>query len=292
MDIKTLAALAMTILFWSSAFVGIRIGLHGYSPGALALLRYLTASIVIIPIYFSLKNRVKIRKKDWLTFLIIGAAGFTIYNIALNHGEVTVPAGIASFIVGLIPVFTMLLAIIFLKERINSKTWVGVIISFIGIILIAVGEHGGAQFDMGVVYNLIAAIVASVYAVMQKPLLKRYPPLQVGALAIWLGTLLLMFYSPVLIKQISTAPLNATLSALYMGVFPGVVAYMSWSYALSRVPACQASTAIYTMPIVTTIMGYLYLSEVPAIYSLIGGVVALCGAVIVNRGYRSKAQTA
>ena len=98
------------------------------------------------------------RLPDWLPFLLAGATGFTIYNIALNHGEITVPAGIASFIVGLIPVFTMLLAITFLKERMSAGALFGVIVSFIGIILIAVGEHGGVKFDMGVVYNLVAAL--------------------------------------------------------------------------------------------------------------------------------------
>lgn len=288
MDLKTLFALITTIFFWSSAFVGIRVGLHGYSPGALALLRYLTASIAVLPFYLTLKKRPKVRAQDWLHLLIVGATGFTIYNIALNHGEVTVPAGIASFIVGLIPVFTMLLAIIFLKERMNILSLLGVIISFVGIVLIAIGEHAGIQFDMGVVYNLIAAISASVYAVMQKPLLKRYHPLQVASIAIWLGTLLLVIYVPNLFHEIQKAPLSATLSGIYMGIFPGVIAYLAWSYALSRIPASQASTAIYTMPIVTTIMAYAFLGEIPALYSLIGGIIALCGAIVVQRCYHPK----
>lgn len=285
MDFRTLAALATTIFFWSSAFVGIRVGLHGYTPGALALLRYLTASIAVTPVYFMLRKRARFRARDLFQFFIVGASGFTIYNIALNHGEVSVPAGIASFIVRLIPVFTMLLAITFLKERMNGRALIGVAISFTGIVLIAVGQHGGVKFDMGVVYNLIAAISASVYAVMQKPLLKHYHPLQVGAIAIWIGTLLLMFYAPTLFHQIQIASFSATMSGIYMGIFPGVVAYLAWSYALSRIPACQASTAIYTMPIVTTIMGYFYLGEMPALYSLIGGLVALFGAIVVHRFY-------
>ena len=125
---------------------------------------------------------------------------------------------------------------------------------------------------------------------MQKILLKRYHPLQVGAIAIWIGTFLLLFYVPTLYQEIQTAPLHATVSGIYMGIFPGVVAYLAWSSALSRIPACQASTAIYTMPIVTTIMGYFYLSEVPAFYSLIGGLVALCGAIIVHWRYYPRPQ--
>ena len=291
MDARSLAALATTIFFWSSAFIGIRVGLQGYSPGSLALLRYLTAAIAVIPVYFSLKNRTKVCPQDWFLFFLAGASGFTVYNIALNHGEVTVPAGIASFIVGLIPVFTTLLAIVFLKERMRAGAVLGIVISFIGIVFIAIGEHGGVRFDMGVVYSLIAALSASIYAIVQKLLLKRYQPLQVGAIAIWIGTLLLLFYTPTLYREVQIAPLPASISGIYMGIFPGVIAYSAWSYALSRIPASQASTAIYTMPIVTTVMGYLSLGEVPAIYSLIGGVIALCGAVVVHQHYYSKPQT-
>jgi drug/metabolite transporter (DMT)-like permease len=289
MDVKTLLALITTIFFWSSAFIGIRVGLHGYTPGALALLRYFTASIAMIPVYCLLKNRAKIRAVDLPRFIIIGAAGFSIYNIALNHGELTVPAGIASFIVGLIPVFTVLLATTFLKEKMNAKAMLGVMISFAGITLIAIGQHGGIQFDMGVIYNLIAAISAAVYAVTQKPLFKRYSALQVCAMGIWMGTLLLLFYLPDALHQIAKAPASATIAAVYMGIFSGVIAYSAWSYALSRIPACQASTAIYAMPIVTTLMAYSYLNEIPAIYSLIGGLIALFGAILVNRRFSKSA---
>lgn len=282
MDVRTLLALLTTVFFWSSAFVAIRISLHDFLPGALALLRYLTASLAILPIYFSLKNKVKIQKGDWPLFFFTGLSGFTIYNIALNKGEVSVSAGIASFIVGL---FTILLAIVFLKEKLKPKSLLGIALSFVGIFLIAASDIRHVEVNKGVLYTLMAALCASVYAVLQKNLFKRYPPLQVAAVSIWLGTAFLLIYTPSLFAEITRASFQSTFSAVYMGVFPGVIGYLAWSYALSRVPASQAATALYTMPVVTTIIGYFYLSETPSSYSLLGGLVTLMGAIQVNHCY-------
>ena len=286
MDSKTVIALITTVFFWSSAFIGIRVGLNGYSPGSLALFRYLVASVVLIPVFFSLKKRQKMQGTDFFHFLLLGASGFAIYNIALNYGEISVPAGIASFIVGLIPVFTMFLAILILNEKVTSKAWIGVGISFIGMLLIAAGEHAGIQFDIGVIYSLISAIAGSVYAVMQKPLFKRYHPIEIVTYSIWLGTAMMAFYLPALSAEMHTAPISSTMACIYMGIFPSVISYALWSYALSRAPASRAATFLYAMPVITTIMGYFYLKEIPATLSLLGGMVALIGAIIVNR--RSK----
>ena len=286
MDGKTIIALIITVTIWSTAFIGIRVGLHGYHPGSLALLRYLVASIAVIPLFLNKKKRTKFQRGDILRFFFLGLTGFAIYNIALNYGEVSVSAGIASFIVGLIPVFTMILAILFLKEKVSAQAWVGVFVSFIGIVLIAAGEHGGIKFDMGVLYSLISAIAGGVYAVSQKSMFKRYSPVEVVSYSIWFGTLIMMYYFPRMLTELHTAPMSATMAGVYMGIFPAVLSYALWSYALSRAPACQAATYLYAMPVITTIMGYFYLKEIPATLSLTGGIIALIGAIIVN--HRSK----
>jgi len=288
MNTKTIFALITTVVLWASAFVGIRVGLQGYSPGGLALLRYGVASLAMIGLYLMLRKRNRVRLRDVPYFLLLGFIGFSVYNVALNMGELTVPAGISSFIVGMIPIFTMILAILFLKEKVDSKAWVGVVVSFLGVTIIAVGEHAGIRFDMGVVYNLIAAISGSIYAVMMKPVLKRYHPIEVTAFSIWAGTLFLSVFSGHLFSEIQTASLHATMAGIYMGIFPATIAYGLWSYALSKVDASQAATFLYFLPVFATVMGYFYLNTVPETLSLIGGVVALLGAIFVNQRRNKK----
>src|SRR5579864_1810277 len=86
-------SLWLTVILWASALIGIRLGLHGYSPGSLGLLRYLIASVSLLFLYFRLPVRHVPTVKDFIEIFIIGALGIGVYNIALNHGEVVVPAG-------------------------------------------------------------------------------------------------------------------------------------------------------------------------------------------------------
>src|SRR5207248_574778 len=127
----------ITVFLWSSALVGIRFGLQGYSPGGLAVLRYLIASFSLLILYCKLLQRHVPNWRDLLYMIFIGVVGIGIYNIAINYGEVVIPAGIAGFIIGLMPVFTTIFAFFLLKERVPIKSWLGVFISFLGLLLIA-----------------------------------------------------------------------------------------------------------------------------------------------------------
>ena len=275
-------ATATVVFFWASAFVGIRIGLRGYAPGALALLRFTIASISMIPLYFSVKHRRKIQWRELPTLFACGLIGIAIYSVALNYGEIHVPAGIASFIIGLIPVFTFVFASIFLQERLCWRAWLGLGISLIGMILIALGEQQTATMNWSVFFVFIATICGAVFCTIQKPLLRNYHPLEVTSYAMWFGTLALLIFLPTLLKQITTAPLASTLAAVYMGIFPAAIAYACWSYVLSKLPASQAAVYLYFMPFITLVIGFLLLGEIPVWLSIAGGIIAIIGALFVH----------
>ncbi|GJM06535.1 MAG: membrane protein [marine bacterium B5-7] len=279
---KTVYALLTTVTIWASAFVGVRAGLHSYHPGSMALLRYLVASLCMAFLFFRRPQRATVTVRDWVNIFILGILGFGVYNIALNYGEISVPAGIASFIVCQIPVMTTILAVYFLGERLPWLAWVGIVISIAGITVIALGEKEGLHFDKGVWYTLIAAASGSLYAAFQKPLLKRIHPIEFTTYAIWAGTISLLMYTPEMLHDIPRASLHDTIWVIYMGIFPGAIAYALWTYSLSKLPASIASTYLYLMPLIAVVMGYIMLNEMPNRMSLIGGVIALVGAMVVN----------
>jgi len=277
-------ALMTTIVFWASAFVGIRVGLTGYTPGSLALLRFLIASVCIAPIYSSMKILKPKQWRDRIHLLLLGMAGIGIYNICLNYGEISVSAGMASFIVGLMPVFTILMSVLLLKERQGPAVWFGILISFIGLFMIVAGSEGNAGINMGVLAIVISALMGAFYSFMSGHYyLKRFHPVAVTAWVMWGGTLMLLFFLPDMLHEIVWANAPATFSAIYMGIFPAALAYFAWSYALNHMPASKASVYLYALPLVSTLMGYIFLHEMPGLLALAGGTVALCGAFIANR---------
>lgn len=271
----------MTIFFWSSSLVAIRIALSSYDPGSLAFFRYAIASIGMIFVWIiSQKHRVNWR--DIPVIFFVGAIGFGVYNVALNYGAVTVTAGVAGFIISQIPISITLLAIIFLNERLSTKAWWGMCISVIGVFLIAISHPHEGKIDVGIFYLLLAVIAAGIYAVTYKHLLIKYNPVELTAYGIWSGALSLLFYAPTLWKEIPAATTTATWAVVYLGIFPGLISYVSWSYVLKHVQASKASSTLYIMPIITVFLGWLCLGEIPSLLALIGGFIALGGAVIVN----------
>src|SRR3990167_2274910 len=279
-------AAALMVLFWASAYIGIRLGLKGYTPGAMALFRYLVASFCMLIVY-RMKVRYtplqRIRWSDLIAVAILGILGFAIYNIALNYGELTVTAGITSFIVSQTPVLMSLFAIIFFRHRLTEWAGLGTVISFLGILLISVGEAKGLHWDWGVLYLLMATLCGSLYSLFQKPLLQRLHPVVFTAYAIWFGTLALMIYWPTLLHEIAHAPLKTTLAVVYNGIFPAAIAYLLWGLVLAELPAIKAASFLYLVPVVATLLGMVMLHEMPTWISLSGSVLALSGAILVNR---------
>jgi drug/metabolite transporter (DMT)-like permease len=277
----TLASLGLTALFWGSSFVGIRASLLEYSPGHLVLLRFLVASVVLG--ICALIIRMPLPKlKDIPKILLLGGGGITISHVALVHGQVTVTAGAASLLNACTPIFTALLANVFLGERLGAWGWLGITTSFGGVALIAFGEGKGVSFNPNALLILLAAFSLSLYFVFQKPFLQRYSVFNLTTYTVWTGTFFMLVFYPGLGEAIQSASLKATLAVLYLGIFPGALAYLTWTYATSKIPASIAACCIYASPVLANIIAWIWLKEVPTILSLLGGFFALLGVTIVS----------
>ena len=136
---------------------------------------------------------------------------------------------------------------------------------------------------MGSLFVFIAAISTSIYFVVQKPMLVKYSSLEVVTYAIWFGTLTMLPGLHGIREEMADASMVSTVSVVYLGVFPAVVAYVAWSYVLSRMPASRAATFLYVVPVLSILLGFLLINEMPTIVSLVGGGVVLSGVFVVNR---------
>ncbi len=274
-------AVATAVLLLASAFTGISVGLEAYSPGHLALLRFLTASVVFA-IYAAL-SRIRLPEvRDIPAVALAGFLAFSTYNVLLGYGQSTVPAGATSLLLATIPAFTALWAVAFLHERLGVRGWAGVAVSFLGIALTSFGGGEGFGADSGALLVLLAALSASAYYALQKPYLERYGALEFTAYAVWAGTLFLLPFSPGLLEQVRRVPLEPTLAAVYLGVFATVVSYATMAHVFSRLSASRAVTLGYLIPPAAILIAFFWLGEIPTLLSLAGGVAAILGVLLVN----------
>ena len=280
---KAIAALMTTVLLWGTSFVAIRQSMHDFSPGGLALLRYIIAAVAVIPVYFLLQSRTKPNLKDIPVLFILGMLGIGIYNILLNIGEITTSAAIASFMISQGPVATIILAVIFLHERLTKLSWWGMLVSVCGIILISHGETKAlGHFNHGLFYLMGAIFCAAIYSILQKPLLKRFHPLEITAWSIWFGTLTLTFYLPHLLDELQHQAAANFFWPAFLGIGSGVIGYACLAYGFKHFPASKAISFLFAMPFVSIIMGWIILGEMPTLLSLLGGVLAMSGAFMVR----------
>jgi drug/metabolite transporter (DMT)-like permease len=280
---RAIAAIAITIVLWASAYPAIRVGLRAFSPGQLAAIRFLTASLVFA-IYLGLKRPRMPRGAHLVRISLGGVLGITLYNLLLNTGELTVSAGAASFLINCMPVFAAMLAAAFLGERLRIVGWLGIGVSFAGVAMIAIGDSRGLHFGRGSLLVLGAALCSAMMGLLQKPLLRDYDPVALTACLMASGELFLLPYLPAALHVAMRQEARpALLAALFLGIGPAALGYLAWSIALESFTLSVTVSLLYLIPPVAVGISYVWIQEKTTLFTLFGGLVTIAGVVLLSR---------
>ncbi|MEV0951396.1 DMT family transporter [Promicromonospora sp. NPDC050249] len=276
------AAAVVTVVLWASAFIGIRAAGHDYSPGSLALGRMFVGALALTVIA-GLAGRIRLPRGRTLAGVVVwGVLWFGLYNLALNTAERTLDAGTASLLVGLAPILIAVFAGISLGEGFPARLLAGIGIAFAGVAGIALAMSSGASDTVSVALGLAAAVLYAGSTILQKRLLPKVDSLTMTWLGCLVGAVACLPFAPVLLQELAAAPTSATLSVVYLGVFPTAVAFITWGYALTRTTAGRLGAATYAAAPLAVLMSWAVLGEVPTLIALVGGALCLTGVLVAT----------
>ena len=282
-----LVAIIVTVLAWASAFIVIRgVGAH-FGGGSLALGRLIVGSVLLSLVLIG-HAWVRPNRREWVQIVSYGIAWFGFYNVALNIAEQTLDAGTTAMIVNIGPILIALGAGVFLREGIPKWLAIGAAIAFGGVVLIGIGTSvvgtGGAAIDgAGIAWALAAAVAYATGVLLQKPTLRRLPNRQVTFLGCAIGMVACLPFIGSLVSDLQSAPLPSILGVVYLGAVPTALAFSTWAFALSRMPAGQLGVSTYLVPPLAILLGLLVFSEVPVPLAIAGGVLCLVGVAVSRR---------
>ncbi|MBV6727230.1 DMT family transporter [Nocardioides daeguensis] len=286
-----MAAVAVTLLLWASAFVGIRHLAHDFSAGALSLGRLTVGALALAPVALA-QGLPRPTRRQWASIATIGVLWFAIYNLSLNAGEQRVDAGTASMLLQVSPVLIAVLAALFLGERFTAPLAAGLALAFSGVVVIGLSTSGGDNTGdlLGIVLCLVPAAAYSVSVIVQKPLVAELSAVHVTWLACTVGVVTCLPWAGRLVSEVGAAPLSSTLWLAYLGVFPTAIAFTTYAYALRHMSASTLGVTTYLVPPLTIVLGLILLDEVPPVVAYAGGVLALLGVGVARRAPARKKQ--
>ncbi len=266
---------------WSGWMIVSRYGAtHNLTVADITFLRFLAAGLVTLP-FFVLRWR-EIRRIGWQGLLIMGAFGGVPYSLVSVGGMALAPAAQASVVItGSLPLFATLLAWAWLRQRPRGSRWLGLVLVLIAASLIGIeGELTGTWVGYGMF--LAASAMWATFTVGTGVYGLR-PMSNVAVISV----VSLAWYVPLFLiagdSQLDSAPVfDIALQFVYQGLVSGVIAPIMYTRAIHLIGAPRAALMMVLVPVLTPVLGWLFLSEIPGWLTIAGMLLVLPGMVFAG----------
>jgi len=271
---------------WGSSFILIKKGLEGLSPDEVGSLRIVAASVFMFPAAL-----IRIRKvaKDKLIYLMgAGFLGSLIPAFLFAIAQTQLESAITGALNGLVPIFTIIMALFVFKQKQEPKVYLGVTIGFIGTVILVTAK--GGSFTGINSYALLVILATLCYASnlnLIKAKLDKIHPISVTSISLsMVGPIAIIYlFGFTDFLQTLTTVGKAPLSALYislLGVFGTAIALIIFNKVLQMTDPLFASSVTYIIPVVAIIWGLIDGEQIFLIQYVGMGAVGI-GVYIANR---------
>ncbi|NMC35991.1 DMT family transporter [Candidatus Beckwithbacteria bacterium] len=283
---------------WGIALPLIKKGYEQTTPMQFLFFRYLFAVLVSLPILIILWPKIKIKAKHIPELIGIGLLANFISHILMYIGLDKTSTVETSLLGSLTPILIVLGGAFFLREKITKNEKIGIIIVFLGSLLVVLEplflNGQGLSFDHTLGNTMILANCFTWGGAMlwMKKVAHKYHPLGITLISFipttvaYLITLLIM--DPKLVNlDIFSQPI-ALSAALFQGILGSVLALFLYQYAQREVEASEATLFHYLVPLFSIPLAIIWLHEMPSTLFIIGGLIIIIGIVIAEKRWKGK----
>lgn len=281
---KAILALIIANLIWGLAAPIFKWSLESTPPFTLAVLRFGLSALIFLPLA---KGNFSIKGKDVFTLVImsfIGSLHISFFFLGLeNTNSINAPIIASSG-----PIFIILFGILFLKDKVKSKTLFGAFLGLLGVLTIIVLPSIEQGFDSSIIGNifLVFAMFASVvYALLLKKLMKNY---KVATIAFWTFLITTLGFMPMFFSEIQSVGFLPIINSQVIGgvvfgtLFSSALAYFLQMWAMKKISVEEAGLFTYIDPVAAILIAVPLLGEVPTVHFFVGSILVFLGIFIAE----------
>ena len=286
-----LALPVIAVLIWSLNIAITRYVADFISPVSISFYRWIIAFVLLTPFILpkAWQQRHLVRQ-HLVKLAILSAFGMVLYQgLAYSAAHFTTATNMG-IINAFIPIFTIFVSLMILKESPTSYAVIGSILSFLGLIFVIAQGSLDTLVNMGGHWGDILMIMAVFFYAFYGVFLKKWQlslPLMIS-LYIQIGFAVL--YHLPFVAVLGLDPINTDngLSVIYAGIFPSIIAPLVWMLAVQQLGPNRTSIFMNLMPVFTAVIAYFWLKEAWTMYHTIGGLIILLGIGLAQKKSKVK----
>ena len=284
---QTYFLLIATTVIWGVQPLCIKWVLAAWSPVTITAMRYLLIGSILLAMVRAGGRRVRPRGREWWYLLGMGLTGIMINNVLQFTGLQLSTVTNCTLISAASPAITALMAAVFIRERLNLAAWLGILISFVGALLVVSGGSWQAvlrlDFNPGDMLFLISQVAWTVYSLLG---LRVMGELSAAAATGWaglFGALLTLLYGSVTGSfQLAEMSWGLWMAFLYTVVFGGVMAMLFWNIGVRDIGPSLTSIFQNITPVVGMAGGLLLFAEDIGLVQLGGALAIFLGVYLTT----------
>ena len=286
-------AIIVAVIFWSLSFIWYKTALQYFSPVGIITFRLTISSIILLVVGTALRQLQKFRLKDFKPLFIMTLFEPFIYSLCEANGLTLVSSTLAAVIIATIPLFTPIGAFLFFKEKISMQNTLGILLSVIGVTLVAyqTGNHAQGSF-MGILLMFGAVIAAIGYAIGLKKMTQRYNSFSIVAYQNLLGAIMII---PVFLITDRITPAmfsyEALLAIFKLTIFASTIAFVLYAYTMKHLSIAKLNLFLNLIPVFTAIAAYFLLNDKFSTTNLVGIAVTLAGLYVSQITLKAKTES-